>query len=264
MGVWATAGAGKTTAVRQAVVGLGRPVAWLTLDPTDAAPGRLLVYLEAALRRGLPDFAGTTGEALAAGIIHAEAAAMLAEAVPRRPAVLVLDEIERIADSAAALEVISTFVRYVDPAVRVAARRAAGASSWMRSPVSATDPWGPSARSSWRSTTPEAAGALALRGVTEADPQSVVEATGGWVAGVLFEAWRSREHVGGSGGEADALAGYLAAEILDGLSEEERDFLVRTSLFAEVTAARAEALGVADAAELLGRLRGHHLPGHVA
>ena len=42
-----------------------------------------------------------------------------------------------------------------------------------------------------------------MRGLAEVDPRSVVEATGGWVTGVLFEAWRSRDHVGGSGGEAD-------------------------------------------------------------
>jgi ATP/maltotriose-dependent transcriptional regulator MalT len=47
--VSATAGAGKTTAVAAAVRTLTRPVAWLTLDWTDAAPGRLVRYLEAAL-----------------------------------------------------------------------------------------------------------------------------------------------------------------------------------------------------------------------
>ena len=49
--VWvcATAGAGKTTAVSQALPLLERRVAWLTLDDTDAAAGRLVTYLEAAL-----------------------------------------------------------------------------------------------------------------------------------------------------------------------------------------------------------------------
>ena len=53
--VWvcATAGAGKTTAVSLALPLLERRVAWLTLDDTDAAAGRLVTYLEAALgRRG--------------------------------------------------------------------------------------------------------------------------------------------------------------------------------------------------------------------
>src|SRR5690349_10705145 len=49
--VWvcATAGSGKTTAVAEALGGLDRRVAWLTLDDTDAAAGRLVTYLEAAL-----------------------------------------------------------------------------------------------------------------------------------------------------------------------------------------------------------------------
>src|SRR5581483_11865614 len=49
--VWvcATAGSGKTTAVAQALEREERRVAWLTLDDTDAAAGRLVTYLEATL-----------------------------------------------------------------------------------------------------------------------------------------------------------------------------------------------------------------------
>lgn len=54
--VWVcgTAGSGKTTAVLQATRGGARPLAWLTLDDTDRAPGRLVIYLEAALARVQP------------------------------------------------------------------------------------------------------------------------------------------------------------------------------------------------------------------
>src|SRR5947209_3658603 len=55
--VSATAGAGKTTAVAAAVEMLNLPVAWLTLDTTDTAPGRLLIYLEASLARVKPHVA---------------------------------------------------------------------------------------------------------------------------------------------------------------------------------------------------------------
>src|SRR5437764_11180088 len=49
--VWvcATAGSGKTTAVSHALGGQHRRIAWLTLDDTDAAAGRLVTYLEATL-----------------------------------------------------------------------------------------------------------------------------------------------------------------------------------------------------------------------
>ena len=47
--VYASAGAGKTTAILQAAQPAPRPLVWLDLDTTDAATGRLLIYLEAAL-----------------------------------------------------------------------------------------------------------------------------------------------------------------------------------------------------------------------
>ena len=75
-----------------------------------------------------------------------------------------------------------------------------------------------------------------------------------------FEAWRSHDHVAGSGGEHDPLAGYLAAQILGELDEEEREFLVLTSVLDEVDRESAEALGVASAGEMLRRLREAHLP----
>src|SRR5581483_12071424 len=66
--VWvcATAGSGKTTAVVQALSRIERPVAWLTLDDTDAAAGRLVTYLEAALGSQLPGPRGVATRALAA------------------------------------------------------------------------------------------------------------------------------------------------------------------------------------------------------
>src|SRR5690348_554752 len=79
--VCATGGSGKTTAVEQALPGLGREVAWLTLDDTDAAAGRLVTYLEAALAVHVPTTRGVAGAALAARLPHTEAAGLLAEAV---------------------------------------------------------------------------------------------------------------------------------------------------------------------------------------
>ena len=259
VGVWATAGAGKTTTVRQALGALDLPVAWLTLDPADRAPGHLLVYLQAAIRAALPETPATATDALAAGVLHPEAAGILAHGVPHRRAALVIDELERIAGSPPALAVVASLIRYLHADMRVVligrveveledlARLGYGAVGRLGEEQLAFDAG-------------EAAGALAIHGLEDADPHSVVRATGGWVTGVLFESWRSREHVGGSGGEADPLAGYLAAEILDGLDAAERDFLVETSLFAEVDAHRAEAVGTENAAEMLARIRRRHLP----
>ena len=109
-------------------------------------------------------------------------------------------------------------------------------------------------------TAGEAADALAEIGKGDADAASVVEATGGWVTGVLFEAWRSAEHVPGMGGEADPLHGYLSAQMLAELCPEDRDFLIETAVLHDVSAARAAALGRADAGERLASLRAAHLP----
>ena len=93
--VSATAGAGKTTAVARAAGWLDRPVAWLTVDRTDTAPGRLVTYLEAALIRVLPQIEAVATAAVAGGVPHAEAAGLLAEAAGETPVVLVVDDLVR-------------------------------------------------------------------------------------------------------------------------------------------------------------------------
>jgi len=257
--VSATAGAGKTTAVVGAVGQLERPVAWLTLDATDSAPGRLVTYLEAALGRRLPDVTGTATRALAAGIPHAEAAGLLAEAVGEAPVVLVLDELERLAEARDAWAVIEAVARYAPGGLRLVliSRRAIPTTLWTLRPAAAIAAVG---EADLAFTPGEAAEALGQLGHAEIDPTAAVEASGGWVTGVLFEVWRSAGHLAGVGGEADPLHGYLSAHILGELDPEDRDFLVTTSLLDEVSAPRAEALGVAQAAERLAALSAARLP----
>src|ERR1700752_5025333 len=70
--VSATAGSGKTTLIAAVTQRLGRPGAWLTLDRTDTAPGRLVTYIEAALELAVPRVRGVARDALAARIPHPE------------------------------------------------------------------------------------------------------------------------------------------------------------------------------------------------
>src|ERR1700758_4337390 len=65
--VTATAGAGKSVAVAHASGRVNKPVAGLRVDATDAAPGRLVTYLEEALAQQLPSVRGIASGALAAG-----------------------------------------------------------------------------------------------------------------------------------------------------------------------------------------------------
>src|SRR6185437_6396195 len=259
--VWvcATAGSGKTTAVIQALPGPGRQVAWLTLDDTDAAAGRLVTYLEAALAAQVPATQGVATAALAARLPHSEAAGLLAEAVDETEVVLVIDELERIAHAPDALAVLGALVRYAPPALRIVMISrvevdiALDSAAALGGAVTVSE-----ADLAFR--THEAAQALAYAGRPDMDPSQAVEVTGGWVAGVLFEAWRSTHHVAGMGGEADALHGYLSSQILDQLSPEDREFLITTSVLDDVTADRAVALGQSDAAARLASLRTRHLP----
>lgn len=259
--VWvcATAGSGKTTAVAHALDGIERRVAWLTLDDTDAAAGRLVTYVEAALGSQVPEARGVASRALAAKLPHTEAAGLLAESVADSPLLLVIDELERIADAPEALAVVASLVRYAPPSLRVVLISRHEVSIELASDAAL----GGSVTVSERDLAfraPEAAEALAHAGRSDIDPTRAVEATGGWVAGVLFEAWRSGEHVAGMGGEADALHGYLSSQILARLDPAEREFLITTSVLDDVTAERAEALGERAAAERLVSLRAKHLP----
>jgi ATP/maltotriose-dependent transcriptional regulator MalT/DNA-binding SARP family transcriptional activator len=257
--VCATAGAGKTTAVAQATSRWTRPVAWLTVDRTDRAPGRLLIYLEAALALAVPVTRGVATRALAAGIPHAEAAGLLAEAVDEAPVVLVLDELERLSDASDAWAVVEALMRYAPGSMRTVLLSRRDVPAAVHGAVRA----GRTAaltEADLAFTASEAEAALARLGTAGVDADGAVRATGGWVTGVLFEAWRLDEHVAGTGGEADPLHGYLASHILGEIDAQDRDFLVSTSVLDEITVERAEALGLPDAGERLRALRVHRLP----
>lgn len=258
--VYASPGAGKTTAILQAAERLGRPLAWLSVDVTDVATGRLLTYLEAALAPQVPAAGTVATAALAAHLPHAEIAGLLADSLGDSTTLFVLDDVERIAHDPAALAVIAAFARYLPASARlILASRSevpfdpVGAAPFHRGMAAVSE-------GDLAFTVQEAAGALALAGQPDIDPAEAVVATGGWVTGVLFEAWRSADHVIGVGGEADPLHGYLASQILGQMEPADREFLVSTAVLGEVTPDGATALGLPDAAARMHALRGRHLP----
>jgi ATP/maltotriose-dependent transcriptional regulator MalT len=256
--VMASAGAGKTTAVLQAARRTGRPLAWLSADSTDADTGHLLVYLEAALASQVPEVEGVATAAMSAGLPHIEVAALLAEEIGDVPLLLIVDDLERVASARSALDVLSNFARFMPETARlVLVGRRDVAIDLGSDAIGAVAGVG---ESELAFTEAEAEVALKLANCPGVDPAEALEATGGWVAGVLFEAWRSAEHVPGMGGEADPLHGYLASQILGDLPDDEHDFLVVTSVLDHVTAQRATALGLSDAGPVMRRLYRRHLP----
>lgn len=257
--VTGSAGSGKTTAVLDAISDQDTPFAWLTLDKVDATPGRLLTYLEAALRVPIPEVEPAGTDALAADIGHVEAAGLLAQSLSECDLILVIDELERIQCSDEATEILAAFLRYLPPTVRVVLvsrrtvpfRPGSGRELVAHGHVDEED---------LAFTVEEAEAALESFGESTLEAAAAVEATGGWVAGVLFEAWRSPEHVHGRGGEADPLNSYLATEIMSELSDAERDFLVETSLLEDITIERVEALGIFEGAQRMAAMRQKRLP----
>ncbi|MBJ2121480.1 transcriptional activator domain protein [Arthrobacter sp. MSA 4-2] len=257
--ITATAGAGKTTAAIQALEEQERPVVWITLDSTDRAPGRLLLYLESAFANEAPHLRGLVTNVLAAGLGHEEATGLLVEAVAGEPLVLVLDGLEQLAGAEESISLVRAIARYAPRTLKVLLLSRLDVPLDVGSDVG-VDQVATVGESQLAFNTDEAADALAQYGMLDIDPARAVESTGGWVTGILFEAWRAREHVVGTGGEADPLHGYLASQILARLTAEERDFLITTSMLEEVTAARAEKLGEVGAGERLKGLYAQHLP----
>lgn len=257
--VTATAGAGKTVAVAHAVRTFDMPVAWLSVDSTDVVPERLLTYLEEALATQLPWIRGISTGALNAGIPAAEAAGLLAEAVSEARVVLVVDDLERLHDSAQAWQILASIVRYSPPCMRLIliSRRALPCAFW---PSAALDHQ--VARlvdADLAFTVPEAYVALRRRNGSAAGAAAAVAATGGWVTGVLFDMPRSTGDVGPRRG-SDDVASYVAAHVLGELDAEDRGFLVNTSVLEEVTVESALALGIDDAAGRLSSLRSAPIP----
>ncbi len=256
--VSATAGSGKTSAVVSALAERGHPVAWLTIDHTDSAPGRLVTYLQASLARVQEHVDGVATSAMARGIAHAEAAALLADGLDERPLTLVLDELERL-HGPAPWSVLDAFVRYAPTQLRIVLI------SRHEIPLALSGPQGGLGAPvigdvELALTTDEARRVLEREGNEDIDANEAVASTGGWMIGVLFESWRSLEHVTGTGGEADPLHGYLASHILGALTPEDREFLVRSSVLDVVSLEAAEQLGLADAGTRLASLQTTKIP----
>ena len=256
--VAATAGAGKTTAVASACAAVNRPSAWLSVDRTDQAPGRLVTYLEAALARALPQLEGVASRALAIGISHPEATGMLVEAVGDAPLIMVLDDLQRLGDAPDAWAVIEAFLRYAPQTMTTVLL------SRRDIPVALCElPLPPTTAAIGEDdlafTVPEATEALEQQergGLDEPAIEAVVRVTSGWVTGVLFSA-----HAAATGkADDDPLATYLTAHVLSQLAWEDRDFLVRTALLEQVDSTSAAALGIENAGERMAALRSAHLP----
>ncbi|WP_307833448.1 BTAD domain-containing putative transcriptional regulator [Pimelobacter simplex] len=251
--VCAAAGAGKTTAIANALAHLDRPIAWLSLDGAESAAGRLLLYLEAAVAPHVPEATGAATDALAAGLPVSEAAGLLAESLYGSGVIVVCDNVERVADSSPAMATLSALARYVPSGVGLVLISRVALPLDTRT-IGDPDRIADLTDRDLAFRVREAEAALIKANRRNIDPAEAVRQSGGWVTGVLFSG------AGPTPQSTDRLHRFITAQVLGSLSDAERDFLIRTSLLAEVTVEDALALGEEEPGRVLAALRERHLP----
>ena len=263
----ASAGAGKTALIASwAATRAHIPVAWLSVDCTDADPRRFWRGVLEAFRHA------RAGEPLASLALHPgeDVDALLpalegALAALPGPAVLVLDDLHEISGSPAIAD-LDRLLRRPPPALRVVIATRADPPmriGRMRLEGSLTE-----LRAADLAFTREETAAL-LDGAGIEIPDDAVallwDRTEGWAAGLRLAALALRTHpdpvrfVAEFAGDDSTVADYLLAEVLARQPAELRDFLLRISIVGEVTGELADALtDRSDSDRLLAQLERDH------
>lgn len=259
--VVAPAGSGKTTAVSQLVRARAGPHAWLSLWDSDDGPGRFTSYLAAAVAAIDPEAAARTRRFLEDGLAPEDCAALLGEELPPG-ATVVLDDLHHVEARAPVLRALRAFLDattegtlvvlvsrrllHVDLARDVLAGRV-----------------GEVSEDELAFRPDEVAALLDARGL--AQPPAGIAASGGWAAGIVFDALR-----GGPAAEAgpaadDPFFAYLGSEVLGALPPGLRARVLSSALLDVVDPRRlATLLGVESADAEYAEICRHHLPGTVS
>jgi LuxR family transcriptional regulator, maltose regulon positive regulatory protein len=219
----APAGYGKTALLREWADRDRRPFAWVTVDERDNHPGRLPARVTRALAAVQPDGRG-------GGLV------------------LVLDDLHTLHEPAA-LDALGTIVGNLGPEVTLALAsrsRLALPIARFREQRLVTE-LGPRDLAMTRS---EATLLLRLAGL-ELDrdgAETLLRRTEGWPAGLSLAALSVGERATGTaapnrfGGEDRLVADYLRDEILDGLSADQLEFVLRTSVLETLTGPLCDAV----------------------
>jgi ATP/maltotriose-dependent transcriptional regulator MalT len=232
----AGAGSGKTTEAARFLEGRPGRTAWLSVDPSDRASGRFVSYLAAALGRVEPSLESMVKELLADGLPADDCAALLAERMGQGWTIVV-DDLHHLEPDAQALGPLRRFVRGL-PAGALAvlvSRRIPSlvlSSELLRGTLSGVF-------DAELAFDLDETGALLRAHAASGDPEDVLRATGGWAAGIVFEALR-RPGSSGLPPDEDPLFAYLGGEILEGLPGRIRRALLRSAVLDTVTAERLE------------------------
>ncbi|GAA2252968.1 transcriptional regulator [Streptomyces ruber] len=257
------AGAGKTLLAADWAATLGRPVAWLTADGTDHAPGVFWAYVLEALRTAGAPVSEEVGRPAHPGSVDHALLARLAADLGRRarPAVLVLDEFEcvpspEIAEQLqfvlhhAARGMRLVLVTRTEPLLPLHRHRAAGSIVEIRGAELAF-------------TAEEAATLLASHGLslTGDAARALVDRTRGWAAGLRLCALAAQQssdpetYLKEFEAGQSTVADFLLAEVLKRQPPEAQDLLLRVSVVERFRPGLADALtGRSDAEAIISRL----------
>ena len=258
--VKARAGAGKTIACATWAVAAARPrrVAWLTLDEGDRSPARFWANVAAALAADNTPAEQPLVPRCRDGADDLPASLLNAVRGDGGPTVLVLDNMQELADSGALPE-LSYLVRHAPPTLRLilsgrylpglqlAKMRLAGDLAEITEADLAC-------------TADEADAFVAAVGLAadEAERDTLLRHTEGWVAGLRMAVLADRPAPGagyGESGRAAVVADYLHDEVLDRQSAPVQLFMRRTSVAKRLTGELADRLtGEPGGAFVLDRL----------
>jgi ATP/maltotriose-dependent transcriptional regulator MalT len=262
----APVGYGKTMLLRSWCAEHATPVAWVTLDEADSDPVRLWTYVASAIDRVAEGVGRPALRRLAVpGAPIEPTVDLLLNGLHTyaRPLAIVLDDLHLLAGEAAfrsiehALERLPDNVRVLattrsDPPIRLARLRARRALSEIRARELAF-------------TVDEARELLVGREGIELTDEHVallVERTEGWPAGLYLAALWLRgladpqDGVRAFAGSHQAVAEYLAGEVLESLAPETKGFLLRTSVLGRFTPELCDAvLDRHDSAAVLAELK---------
>ncbi|MEU6811126.1 LuxR C-terminal-related transcriptional regulator [Streptomyces sp. NPDC046831] len=233
-----SAGAGKTLLAAGWAGDLGRPVAWLTCDAADRAPGVFWAYVLRALRAGGVDLVEKVGSPADPSRVDRALPARLADALSGRdrPALLVLDEFDLVTtpEIAEQLEFVLrhagaglrlVVVTRTEPLLPLHRYRALGTITEIRNAELAFTP-------------EEAATLLDLHGLrlSRDGAGALVDRTQGWAAGLRLCALAAQQstdpdtYLKEFEAGHSAVADFLLAEVLRQQSAETQDLLLRVSV----------------------------------
>ncbi|MEI6727759.1 MAG: hypothetical protein WCN81_16260, partial [Actinomycetes bacterium] len=247
--VSASAGAGKTTVLRQWSESAGRPAAWLRLDKSDQIPSAFLAHLVSALHRVAPIDTRLLGQlrSPAPAPVQAIVPALCAAVGTAEPFLLLVDDAQnmRARPCWALLETLLAAVATgsqiaigtrVDPPLPLARMRAAGEVYEVRFEQLAL-------------SLEEIMELLADHGrVASAETGAeLLKVTEGWAAGVSLATLCGPDgdlvsgltRLGRSG---DGIGRYFAGEVLAGQPESVQTFLLQTSILDSLTPGACQAV----------------------